>query len=571
MRQYVSFDTCRSCARYARLVFLTTFLLVAFTGLSVVRAGDSVDELWKTLNDEEIKKDPFEQQKREVAIHKLARKDSVDAAKCLVRVLDDPFEHIQEEAILWMQQEFSNKDTVKWLARRATKARNPSIRANVIRTLGGLNKTFVAEELKARTKDPSPVVRKQTVRALGKLSLDQAPDYLIRMLEDDDRSVRIAAARAIGNVGSADVLSELRKKTGASRKKERAELCLALGKIGGPEIISFLKNYSDDPDWRVRVMTLRGIFHAENEVEQRTETIKVAKQALSDDNWHVVVAAIDVLVRVWQTDVIPILINNFENTNGRIVVDYTRALRALTGQDIGPDPLAWKGWWEAHGGPDFELGDRPENWRKRPEKNQNEHDTQTFFNIPLDSKRIAFVMDFSGGMDNPAGGGNNGNPGGETKIERAKKELLRTIKKMKREHQFNVIIYRYYSSFPPKTEVQSPFGPRLLPATKNAKRKVDHWLSKQEATGWGAFYEAFSTAARIPDVDTIIFLSDGVPTRGKHACITKAGRKHFFRSLKRENRYRQIMIHTVLTGEKGTDRDFMKKIADVTGGYFDHR
>jgi hypothetical protein len=36
------------------------------------------------------------------------------------------------------------------------------------------------------------------------------------------------------------------------------------------------------------------------------------------------------------------------------------------------------------------------------------------------------------------------------------------------------------------------------------------------------------------------------------------------------NRYRQVMIHTVLTGKEagGTDADYLQRIADLTGGIF---
>ncbi|MCK5579287.1 MAG: hypothetical protein KAI63_07175, partial [Planctomycetes bacterium] len=76
-------------------------------------------------------------------------------------------------------------------------------------------------------------------------------------------------------------------------------------------------------------------------------------------------------------------------------------------------------------------------------------------------------------------------------------------------------------------------------------------------------YDALMEAFQEEKVDTIFILSDGKPTYGKYVY-----KKNFLENLKKNNRYRKIVVHTVLTGRTGTEAKFMKDIAEVTGGMF---
>ena len=75
--------------------------------------------------------------------------------------------------------------------------------------------------------------------------------------------------------------------------------------------------------------------------------------------------------------------------------------------------------------------------------------------------------------------------------------------------------------------------------------------------------EAHSLKAAIddPEVDTIYLLSDGVPSYGSV--------KRDYRVLQevaRANRWRKVVIHTILLGTRGTDKKFMRRLAEQTGG-----
>ncbi len=82
-------------------------------------------------------------------------------------------------------------------------------------------------------------------------------------------------------------------------------------------------------------------------------------------------------------------------------------------------------------------------------------------------------------------------------------------------------------------------------------------IGKQDAKGWGAFYEPL-TAALETEADTIVLLSDGSPSRGI------LDRMEFPKA----NRFRQVAVCTVLIGTKGADQDFMRDLSAETGGRF---
>ncbi len=554
------------------LSFLSILLLLLAPLVSASRldAESSVDELCSTLHDRELRTSPSDQREREVAIHKLARRDSLEATKCLTRVLADPFKHIQQEAVFWMQDRLTSKNAIQWLAKHGIQSRKPQQVRNVLRVLGRLKDTGVITHLESLATARNDEVLIELARTVRRLRPSSPPPFLYDLAEHHSKRVRAAAFRALGSAGGEG--SFIRKHLDSINNRVLAEAVLALGKIGGETELERLDPFRSHRHWRVRLMALRGLRAAERNVDGENasmdRTFTAARDALSDDSWHVKAGAIDVLVGLWQKRVIPTLIEGFKQAEGRLKLDYLNALQSLTGETLGPQPINWAGWWQQNAS-DFELGDQPDNWRAGESADPSEGDTVAFFGIPLYSNRLMFVMDFSGGMKGTV---EDGKFKGKTKIGLAKRELLNTIKRLRANQRFNILIYRYPSTFPPKPGVQSPYkkGRRLFPASRKARAAAYRWVRSLEAKGWGAFSEAFRAATVNPAVDTIVFLSDGKPTRGKFAGTTAIVEKRFFEALDEMNRYRQVMIHTVLTGvgAGGTDEDYMKRIANETGGIF---
>ena len=74
--------------------------------------------------------------------------------------------------------------------------------------------------------------------------------------------------------------------------------------------------------------------------------------------------------------------------------------------------------------------------------------------------------------------------------------------------------------------------------------------------------EAFSE----PEVDTIFLLSDGKPTYG-----TYMYKENIIENIFKYNRFKKVVINTVVTGKKGTNRELMQKLADISNGIYTER
>ena len=106
--------------------------------------------------------------------------------------------------------------------------------------------------------------------------------------------------------------------------------------------------------------------------------------------------------------------------------------------------------------------------------------------------------------------------------------------------------------------------PAVFSSTKQRStvraKEATAWLGKQEAKGWGAFYEPLTAALRT-EADTVVLLSDGRPSRG---VLDRDFR--ILMEFPKANRFRRVAVNTVLIGTKGADRKFMEALAAETGG-----
>jgi hypothetical protein len=124
-----------------------------------------------------------------------------------------------------------------------------------------------------------------------------------------------------------------------------------------------------------------------------------------------------------------------------------------------------------------------------------------FYGIPTHSHRVVFCIDISGSMLFPMDG-----KGGrrEPRINRTRRELLRTLSDLSPGTLFNVYLFAGGTA---------ALGPRLVPATPEHKQAAIAFLEEQGITGgtniYGVLTEALDSGA-----DTVFLLSDGEPTQG---------------------------------------------------------
>jgi hypothetical protein len=389
------------------------------------------------------------------------------------------------------------------------------------------------------------------------------PARFLPLLAHADGHVVLAASEAVACLG-AEAEATLRKALAHKHPLARAGAAAALlrpGRLTEKDLQHVLADKAFEP----RIALADGLAPDVALLPLPGRGEEVLRALLADPSWRVRTAAIEATLRLWQPRVIPALIDRLPTEQGRARDHVVEALKTLTGLEQPDDPEVLRRWWSGLGGT-LDLGPRPaadEHGRFRrtavaPARSAprapGETHTRQFFDLPLASQRMAFVFDLSGSMLKPFG-----TAGGPSRLDVTRTEFARLVGDLPENAAIDLFVFRYPTAFPPAPNLTRALG-KIAPLVPAARKKVLAWATQQPAVGWGAFYEALDLASE-DEVDTIVLLSDGIPSRGRF--------DRGFRMIDefvRANRFRRVTVDTVLVGEGGADKAFMTALAAATGG-----
>jgi HEAT repeat protein len=508
---------------------LSSTTLTALVPLLLFLAPDTVGELKATLK--RYEKQPYEQYRREKAIRSLGGIGSEGSTRALEELFEDPYAHIRDEA-------------VSALIRLKRKSRGE--RGGSIQLLG--------DYLKRRSRAET---RRHIATALGLIGDPMAVPFLVDALrrEKDLRALE-AIARALSRIGPDDRTFEALAGKAARYPKGRAVCLDALGRL--PNSAEAVQAYSGDPDDAVRAAVVDALVRRKRpilpdlEIDDRVDVrlgIALADSLrspgdralarsraaalLRHPSWRVRAATLAAIESLRDATLLHDVVELLARERGRLRHDAWSLLRRLTGKDIPPDAGQWRAIL-----PLAELAP-PGSDPGPPAK------TRAYFGMPVVSENIAFVFDVSGSMRD------------DGKIETARERFRRTALELGPEQRYDLFVLRYLLEYPPRPGLERAFGA----LTAGKAERAAAWLDKHPAKGAGAIFDALSAAITDDEVDTIYLLSDGVPSFG-----TVKRDYRVLQEVRRLNRWRRVVIHTILLGEKGTDRRFMKELAALTGG-----
>ncbi|MDA1193868.1 MAG: hypothetical protein O2894_01650 [Planctomycetota bacterium] len=518
---------------------------------------------------EKFARDPFEQDQRERALRDLGKLGGTDAAAALVPLFEDPFIHLHDHAVsAWIAMLRGGRaaETQTWLTGRGLSDRAPLVRAGVAKALGLGSGAEIQEPLQiALAKEKDGLVLAALARAATRLRTppDLGGVLRERMAHKDGEAafeLALAAAALEGADAVPALLSNLKHRSGLARAGAVLGL-QQLDALPAKNVESIIGDKEVEPPMALAESLAR-----------RTQVLPwpgrgqvVLERLLEHEAWRVRVAAIQGALRLWAPEIVPLLIARLPAETGRIQEDVRRALETYTGKALGHDPELWTAWWSQNAGT-HQAGPRPEpdhagdvHFRAPGERGADPGtNTVAFFELPLASRRFAFVFDLSGSMRNAAAKEGNEGP---TKLELLQAEVRKTLETLPDDAVFDIFVYRYWSEYPPATKLTRALG-KFKPATAGTVKQALKWLDQQEAKGWGAFFEPLETLMA-EEVDTVVLLSDGRPSRGRYDRDDR-----ILAELPRVNRFRRLAIHTVLVGDKGADRQFMQDLAAATGGRY---
>ncbi|HEV8113387.1 MAG TPA: HEAT repeat domain-containing protein [Planctomycetota bacterium] len=453
---------------------------------------------------------------RRAAVQKLAALHERRAWDLVVGVLSDSDSMVADEAEVLLGASDDPKLARDLFGGAGLRARDAWVRLRAAEVLGRMPVELDAELF---------------ARALA--SVDANETDLRRMLlwsiERSARAKRLAGDRA----------KAWRSAEAIATSRADVELrCAALQAIATLDPIAAHPAVVEALSAREAPLRVAGLLASAESTEQ--ECLTVSGRALEDAEPRVRVQAIENLEKLGSRAAILALVHQMEiETRERLRYGILAWLRARSGLDVGFDAAAWRGWAEkvdgrlATGGG---AGDRlpPVGGTKA-----------SFAGMSLISDRVCFLVDFSGST-------------WQTKVgDRTRKEILdeklrAALEALPAGTRFNVIPY---------TNDPIPWEKRLVASDKGSVKRALDFFERCHQSGRGNFYDAALLAIEDPDVDTLVVLTDGVPTGGHRWNL-----ELMIELLVERNRYRKVAFDSVLVDAPKSKQKLWADLARRTGG-----
>jgi len=390
---------------------------------------------------------------------------------------------------------------------------------------------------------PTEVVRRalRTAAPLAAKDPELVKWLATRGLENDRPAARDAALLLLREAPKEAVQPLLAKVRAELRNPKRKSLDLA---IGLHEVLA------RDPTWRTDLLTLAA--SPDNEVRTvglalllelgSDAAVVQAQQSLSAKPWELRAAALRYLTKFRDVSSIPLLIARFGKEDGRLGAELAHALFVHTGTRCWKKG-EWDEWW---------VGKKVGFVLPHPDTVQGgkvgggQATTVSYYDIPLVSSHVAFLIDHSGSMAARIGTDKK-----FTRLEAAKEQLTRVLSAVPDTHWCNLIAY--------ESGVRSLWDKLRQPDDENRKDLLARVKSIPPGAGTNIF-GALEMAFADPEVDTVYLLTDGEPSVGKLIAPDD-----ILDEVRRWNRTRQIVIHCI---GLGIDSQLLKNLAAESGGSY---
>jgi Mg-chelatase subunit ChlD len=269
-----------------------------------------------------------------------------------------------------------------------------------------------------------------------------------------------------------------------------------------------------------------------------TAALAAARAGLPHKAWNVRAAAITLLVALRTADVVPLLFERLDAEQARLRADLTAALKELTGQQF-PSTSAWRDWWAKEAATFAVLPHRDQAEPRRGEPGT----TASYWDLPVVSDRVVFVVDVSGSMNQPFGTGD------ATRLDEAKRQLVRVLAALPAKAKANIVAFG--------NDAQG-FAAGLQAIDDRRRKAAATWTDALQARGATNVHAALQLAFADNEADTIFLLTDGRPSAGS-IVVPEA----LAREVQRWNVDRGLRIHTVALGGRS---DFLERLATDSGG-----
>jgi len=431
-----------------------------------------------------------------------------------------------------------------------------------------------------RLADPEPEVGDEAQLALAQLSAPEALEQLLRDrgLGSRDERVRLRAAEGLGRVPLEVDAGELAKRLttrepGFSRALLHSVERLALaGRLAGDRgrlerAARKVLGTRRDPGLRGDALVALAAMGCERreqllldalgdrEPALRCAALLAAREAglascatwtvalAADEDAAVRVQALENLERQGDLDALRALVTRIEEEpRARLRWRALEALQRLTGMKYRFDTRPWRLWIDGRS-----AGWRPEPGSRGPEEPDRAGATRAggLVGMPLLSDRICFLFDFSGSMWTRL-------EDGRTPKDVVAERLRSALQHLPEETEFNVVPFTYDPI---------PWEPGVVPARRRNVEAALEFFEACREVGKGNFWDAALFALGDPRVDTLVVLTDGVPTGGTHCDMDL-----ILPLFEHANRYRKVAVDAILVDAPPGSVRRWRELSRRTGG-----
>jgi len=454
-----------------------------------------------------------------------------------------------------------HEDSVKTLLRIVEEDADLRSRIVAMYSLGRIGDLKAVKRMYRKVKEESmardSVLADYLGPALARATDPSVGPWLVEeVVPSGNKLLRLSAIEALGSLRTAEAAEPLRHLLEKERKKTQPdphlihEILRALGQIGDDTSRAIVLAAASDPDWRYRLAVAEVLLHHVRD----EKGLDAMRKLLKDDVPIVRETAVIAAGKAKMEPLFEEMIVLMREGNLRAKKASYDAMVATSGEDHGYAPDVWAKWLQekkkgAAGAAGTQAGERIS--------------VATYYDFKIFTDRVLFIIDVSGSMDWP-----ENRQGSPNRMDVAKRELIKVIKALDEKTLFNVATFAgHVSTWKKDGEV---------PATEANKKGALAWiegalLPRGPTNTYGALTEGLD---RNPLIDTIYFLSDGIPSTGKYEVP-----EEILVKLRYANRFRRVIINTIAlaigkpaieSAIKYEDAEemsaFMRLIAEWNGG-----
>lgn len=372
------------------------------------------------------------------------------------------------------------------------------------RLLSGLNDPDVNKSLLKDVGKGKGLRKVMSFYAVAQLDDPKVDKALMKGLKDKDERVVDAAIALLAERKNKEALDDLQKMLDKDKTGRLAPLIVdAMAEIRRGEsewalkLVEFAK--SDDPAVRNNALVELG-------QTKNTEYLPTIVAALDHELWSTRLAAAKAIEAMRAVQGVGAIATRIAKEDGRMLSEMSEILFRLTGMPFGENGRLWGKWWGDEGD-GFKIPSQSELdkiARNIEERRLRQISKSTFFGVRIASKRVIFIIDVSGSMQEPTRGKYVGEAG-EIRMEVAKRELLKCLDGLERDSFFNIVTFS--GGVMPWQDTISELTPETLAAAKQ-------FVGRLGPAGGTNLYGALRAAFEDQEVDTIFVLSDGEPSVG---------------------------------------------------------